>query len=152
MKRSLLCCLIVFVAALSNADDAKDAAIKKDRQQTAGKWKVVAVEIDGQKMSDEDARKYTVVNGTDGSWSLQEDGKEMDKGTSTIDPSKKPKAIDLTPTTGESKDKVHLAIYELGEKTRKLCIAGPDKSRPTDFSAKAGSEQILVSFERVADK
>lgn len=152
MKRSILGCLIVTVATFATADDAKDAAIKKDHQQIAGKWQVVAVEIDGQKLSDADARKYSVVNGTDGSWSLQEDGKEIDKGTSTIDPTKKPKTTDLTPTTGESKDKVHLAIYELGEKTRKLCIGGPDKPRPPDFTAKAGSEQVLVTLERVAQK
>ena len=152
MKRSLLTCLIIFVAAFGIADDAKDAAIKKDHQLITGKWQVIAVEIDGQKLSDEDARKYSVVNGADGSWSLQEDGKEIDKGTSTIDPSKKPKTTDLTPTTGESKGKVHLAIYELGEKSRKLCIGGPDKTRPTDFTAKAGSEQVLVTLERVAGK
>jgi uncharacterized protein (TIGR03067 family) len=152
MKRSLLGCLILFVSAVLTADDDKKGAVKTDFHKIAGTWQVVAVEIDGQKMSDADAKKYSVVNGTDGSWSLQEDGKEIDKGTSTIDPTKKPKTIDLTPTTGESKDKVHLAIYELGEKTRKLCIGGPDKPRPTDFTAKAGSEQILVSLERASGK
>ena len=34
----------------------------------------------------------------------------------------------------------------------KLGIAVPDKPRPMDFSAKAGSEQILVTFERVPEK
>ena len=152
MKRSFLCCLFLSVATFATAADTKDAAIQKDRQQMAGKWQVVTVEIDGQKMTDTDARKYSVVNGNDGSWSLQEEGREIDKGTSSIDPTRSPKTIDLTPTTGDAKGKVHLAIYELGEKTRKLCIAGPDQPRPTEFSAKAGSEQILVTFERVAGK
>jgi uncharacterized protein (TIGR03067 family) len=152
MKCSALSCLILFIAGVATADDARDAAIKKDYQQLAGKWQVVAVEIDGQKLSEADARKFSVVNGADGSWSLLEAGKEIDKGTSNIDPTKTPKTIDLTPTTGESKDKLHRAIYELGEKTRKLCIAGPDKPRPADFTAKAGSEQILVTFERITQK
>jgi hypothetical protein len=45
-----------------------------------------------------------------------------------------------------------LAIYELGENTRKVCIAPPGKARPKDFTSTAGSGHILVTFERVKDK
>jgi uncharacterized protein (TIGR03067 family) len=89
-----------------------------------------------------------VVNGSDGTWTLRSDDKEMNKGTSTIDPRKKPKTIDFTITEGEGKGNEHLGIYELGEKTRKLCFASPGKERPTEFSSAPGSGQILVTFER----
>ena len=44
---------------------------------------------------------------------------------------------------------MQVGIYELGEKSRKLCFALPGKDRPTEFSSAPGSEHILVTFERV---
>jgi uncharacterized protein (TIGR03067 family) len=127
--------------------DAKDEAIKKDRKQIKGTWRVVALVVDGNAVDDEDAKKLTVVN-PDGTWSLRSDDQEITKGTSTFDPTKKLKTIDFTPTEGADKDKQYLGIYELGEKTRKMCFAPPSKERPTEYASKPGSEHILVTFER----
>jgi uncharacterized protein (TIGR03067 family) len=153
MSRSFLNLLVVgasltAVAAIASADDAKDEAIKKDRQRIEGTWRVVALEVNGNKATAEDARKLTVVNGPDGTWSLLSEGKEISKGTSTIDPTKRPKALDFTPTEGEGKGNHFLGIYELGETTRKVCFAPPGKARPTEFTSTPGSEQVLVTFER----
>ena len=130
------------------ANDAKDEAIKKDRKLIEGTWRIVALEVNGNKAGEEDARKLSVVNGSDGTWRLLSEGKEISKGTSTIDPTKKPKCLDFTTTEGEEKGKPYLGIYELGEKTRKMCFAPPGKERPTEFITTAGSEHILVTFER----
>jgi uncharacterized protein (TIGR03067 family) len=140
--------LFTALATIASADDAKDVAIKKDRKQIEGTWNVVALEVDGNKAMEEDAKKLTVVNGSDGTWSLVSEGKEICKGTSTIDPTKKPKTIDFTVTEGDGKGNQYLGIYELGEKTRKLCFAPAGKERPTEFSTTSGSEHILVTFER----
>lgn len=140
------------MSLIAAADDAKDAAIKKDRKQIEGTWRVVALEVNGNKASAEDAKKITVVNGTDGTWSLFNDGKLISKGPSTIDPLAKPKIIDFRPTEGEGKGELHLGIYELSDKTRKLCFAPPGKQRPTTFSSKPGSEHILVTFSRQDSK
>lgn len=126
----------------------REEAIKQDRKRIAGTWRVVALEVNGNKAMEEDARKLTVVNGSDGTWTLFSEGKEISKGTSTFDPTKKPKAIDFTPTKGEGKGKQYLGIYELGERTRKLCFAPPGKDRPAEFSSTPGSEYVLVTFER----
>jgi len=153
MQRSLSALLIVGVlltamASIAAADDTKDAAIKKDRKQIEGTWRVVALEVNGNKASAEDAKKITVVNGADGTWTLRNDGKEISKGPSTIDPTAKIKTIDFKPSEGEGKGQEYLGIYELGERTRKMCFAPPGKKRPTEFSSKPGSEHILVTFER----
>jgi uncharacterized protein (TIGR03067 family) len=140
--------LLTAIATIASAGDDKDKAIKRDRKQIEGTWRVVAFEVDGNKGTEEDAKKLTVVNGSDGTWSLRSEDKEMSKGTSTIDPTKKPKTIDFTITEGEGKGNQHLGIYELGEKTRKLCFASPGKERPTEFSSAPGREHILVTFER----
>ena len=62
---------------------------------------------------------------------------------------KKPKTIDFTPTEGGGKGDQYLGIYELGEKTRKLCFAPSGKDRPTEFSSTPENQHILVTFERV---
>ena len=140
--------LFTAMTAIVSADDSKDEAIKKNRQQIHGTWRIIALEVNGNKAMEQDARKLMVVNGSDGTWSLLSAGKEVSKGTSTIDPAKKPKTIDFTPTEADGSGKTYLGIYELGEKTRKLCFAPPGKNRPTEFSSVPGSEHILVTFER----
>ncbi len=97
---SVLGLLLTTTAMFAAADDAKDEAIKKDRKQIEGTWRVVALEVNGDKVMEEDAKKLTVVNGSDGTWSLRSEGKEQSKGTSTIDPTKMPKTIDFTVEDG----------------------------------------------------
>lgn len=130
------------------ADDAKDEAIKKDHKLIEGTWRIVALQVNGNKAKEEDARKLTVINGSNGTWSLHNDAQVITKGTSTIDPTKKLKIINFTPTEGDNKGQEFLGIYELGEKTRKLCFAPPGKERPTEFSSTPDSGHILVTFER----
>jgi uncharacterized protein (TIGR03067 family) len=140
--------LFVAMTAIARADDAKDEALKKDRKLIEGTWRIVTLEINGNKVMDGDAHKLSVLNGADGTWSLLSEGKEVAKGTNAFDPTKKPKTIDFTITEGGGKGNMHLGIYELGEKTRKLCFAQPGKDRPTEFTSTPGSEHILVTFER----
>jgi len=140
--------MLTVIATSATAEDAREEAITKDRKQIEGTWRVVALEVNGNKAGDEDARKLTVINGSDGTWSLLSEAKEISKGTSTFDPTTKPKTIDFLPTEGGGKDNSYLGIYELGEKTRKMCFAPPGKPRPTEFSSISGSEHILVTFER----
>jgi uncharacterized protein (TIGR03067 family) len=98
---------------------------------------------------DEDARKLTVVNGSDGTWSVWSEGKEITKRTSTFDPTKTPKTLDFTPTEGDDAGKQLFGIYELGDNTRKMCFAPLGKGRPSDFASAPGSESICLTFERV---
>jgi uncharacterized protein (TIGR03067 family) len=140
--------LLVATTTIASADDAKDEAIKKDRKLIEGTWRIVALVVNGVKSSDEDVKKLSVVNGLDGTWAIFSEGQEVAKGTNSFDPTKKPKTIDFTITAGGGKGNVHRGIYELGEKSRKLCFAPAGKDRPAEFSSTAGSEHILVTLER----
>ena len=91
--------------ATSVADDAKDEAIKKDRKQIEGTWRVVDLEVDGVKSMEEDAKKLMVVNGSDGTWSLRSEDNEITKGTSEVDPTKKPKTIEFHSDGQREKEK-----------------------------------------------
>lgn len=136
--------VLVFVRHVG-ADDA----IKKDRQLYAGTWQAVSAEANGNKVSEEDAKKIVVINKEDGTWTLEVEGKVVAKGTSKIDPTKKPKTIDLTETEGEDKGKTFLGIYEVKKDSRKVCLAESGKERPTEFSSKPGSGHVLAVFKRV---
>jgi uncharacterized protein (TIGR03067 family) len=134
------------LVAASGAD--KEAAINRDRGLYRGTWRAVSLQVDGKMAADQDTKKLTVINHPGGLWSLLSDGKEISAGTSEIDPTKLPKTIDFVPTMGNDKGKLYLGIYELEGDHRKLCFAGPGKSRPLDFASKPGSGVILVGFER----
>jgi len=153
--RSSIIGLLVCGAVLSatgttaSGDDAREKAIKKDRRQIHGTWRAVALEINGTKAKDEDAEKLLVVNGSDGTWTLLSAGKEISKGTSTIDPTRNPKTIDFTPTEGAGQGNQYLGIYELGKRNRRLCFAAKEKGRPAEFVSSPAGEIIFVAFERV---
>ncbi|WP_153559215.1 TIGR03067 domain-containing protein [Roseimaritima sediminicola] len=151
MRYSVVGLLVVglLLAASAAADDAKDDAIKKDRERMEGTWRVTALTVNGNKAEDEDAQMITVVNGKDGTWSVRLEGKEIGKGTSVFDPTQKPKFIDFTPTEGEEAGEQFLGIYQLKENTRKLCFAPAGEDRPKQFSSTAENRHTLVVFERV---
>ena len=142
--------LLLAVAMIAAADDAKDKeeAIKKDRKLYEGTWRVVELVVHGDKSADEDARKLSVVNGADGSFSVRSEGNEMIRGRNILDPAKKPKAIDLIVIEGDKDAQTVLGIYEITEKTRRLCYVSTGLERPTEFTSTPGSDRVLVTFER----
>jgi uncharacterized protein (TIGR03067 family) len=141
--------LLLTVTGTLTAGDPKEEAIKKDRKRYEGTWQVISLEVDGNKAGEEDAKKITVINEADGKWAIEVDGKVVAKGTSEIDPTKKPRTVDLTMTEGDDKDKTALGIYEFSDDTRKVCLAQAGKDRPTAFAAPAGSGHILAVLKRV---
>jgi uncharacterized protein (TIGR03067 family) len=141
--------LVTVAVSLTAAGDTKDEAIKRDRKQYQGTWQVVSLEVDGNQANEEDAKKITVINEADGKWRIEVEGKVIARGTSKIDPTAKPKAVDLTATEGESSGQTAQGIYEFGDDTRKVCLAPADKERPTEFAAPAGSGHILALLKRV---
>jgi len=139
---------MALLAATAIADDAKQQAVKKDRALYEGTWQVVALDVNGNVAKMEDAKKITVVNGSDGTWKLLIDGKEIGGGTSTIDPTQNPKTIDIKITEGEGAGNLHRGIYEIGKNARKLCFADAGQDRPTRFSSDGDNQHVLVEFKR----
>ena len=118
-----------------------------DREQYAGTWRVVSIEANGD-VSLEDQRTILVENYPDGSWIFTVDGREVSRGTSTMDPLAVPKEIDLEITAGDGTGSIFKGIYEVGAKTRRLCFRGGNGWRPREFSGAAGSDSVLIVFER----
>lgn len=140
------------LVSFASAAEPQGEAIRKDRKLIEGTWRITALEISGNSAKPEDARKLVVINGPDNAWSLLSEGQVVAKGTNAFDPTKQPKTIEFIVTEGGGNGNKFHGIYELGEKTRRLCFAPADKPRPTEFQSTTGSDNILVTFEREMKK
>src|SRR5438477_11465554 len=102
MLRALTVCgLLVTAAAAAGQDDAK---------AMQGTWVVEAARLAGRDHTDDFAGMKLVI---DGNRYTVEFGKNTDKGTFTLDPTKTPKRIDIVSAEGPFKGKTLPGIYEL---------------------------------------
>jgi uncharacterized protein (TIGR03067 family) len=137
---------MIAVLGLIGAARGQDA-VKKEIAKLEGKWSMVSGEANGLSMP-----KETVKSGQriakDGETTITFGEQVYFKAKYRIDPTKKPKTIDYTMTEGPTKGKTHLGIYELDGDTIKFCFAAPGKDRPSEFTAKAGSQWTLSVWKR----
>ena len=139
--------LIVAASVLLAADDPKDAAAKKEIEKLQGKWVLVAVEREGEKVPEgafKEEKITLAIAGDNLSFSRTRKGekKNFDNGSyEIVDAGAKPKKIDLT---GLPKPDVTMpGIYELDGNTLKICVG--ESKRPTEFASKPGSKTgVLV--------
>jgi uncharacterized protein (TIGR03067 family) len=134
---------LVVVGVLLAADDAKKDA--KAVRQIEGTWKGVSLEQDGTE--NEDAKNFTVMI-KDGKYDVKNGDEPIGKGKLKLDPTKKPKAMDIEVEEGENAGQTELGIYEIKGDTLRICFAPPDKPRPKKFSAKEGTGYTLVVLKR----
>jgi uncharacterized protein (TIGR03067 family) len=118
----------------------------KDSDATQGTWLASAAEMGGKPFPDE-VRKSIKLTIKDDKYTVMV-GNNPDQGTVKLDPSAKPKAIDITGTEGPNKGKTFLAIYELDGDTLKVCYDLSGKSRPKEFKTTEGTLLFLVTYKR----
>jgi uncharacterized protein (TIGR03067 family) len=114
---------------------------KSDKQLLQGKWEAVAAEKGGEKIPEEILKAIKLeVKGDKIFAEIVGENKEVPY---KIDPTKKPKAIDLTIDGKDFK-----GIYQLDKDTLKVCTAlDENAARPKEF--KAEEQTLLVTFKRV---
>lgn len=123
-----------------------------DHKAMAGTWRIASIDANGSLNDSDDVRKITVVNEPNGDWTLLIDGNTIAKGTSRIDEATNPKTVDLTITEssdGNNVGRTYEGIYEVGEKTRRVCLAMDGGERPTQFFSAAASGHVVVTYEKV---
>jgi uncharacterized protein (TIGR03067 family) len=129
----------------SPAGSPEDAN-RADLAKMQGDWNAVHMVSEGFTIPDDDAQAlFRTVKDRD--YTVSRYDRVVGKGTFTIDATKKPKTIDAIPSTGAAKGKPLLGIYEIDDKTFKVCFAVPGKPRPTDFTAGEGSGCTLTIWE-----
>jgi uncharacterized protein (TIGR03067 family) len=126
-------------------------AVRAERKRLAGTWQALTYELDGNKASAEDMKGIQLVIDAEGKTQARRDGSVFIASTTRIDPTAKPKTIDITFTEGEGTGKTALGIYNLEGETLTICRAAPGKDRPTEFTGKAGSGLTLMTFQRKKD-
>src|SRR5262249_36978827 len=125
---------------------AQDQA-KKDQKRMQGTWAMVALEVDG-KLVGEDKLKDTVLLIKGNRYITRVKDEEIET-TFTLDPSKKPKAIDMVFSEGEKKDKVLKGIYEIDGDTLKLCRGlTAEQQRPGQFATWPNTGVFVVTWKR----
>jgi len=109
-----------------------------------GNWMIISAELAGQSLDEslKDARLILA----DGRYTFQND-----KGEYKLSTSEKPKAMDISGKEGPNQGKTFLAIYELTGDTLKICYDLSGKTRPQEFSTKAGTRQFLVNYKRAKE-
>jgi RNA polymerase sigma factor (sigma-70 family) len=131
-------------------DDKKADKPKDDKEAILGFWKAVSVEMNGKKDPDEkdiaDLIKTLKCIFTKDKQVIELAGGAKEY-TYKLDPTQKPKAIDLDGDVSVP------AVYSLDGDTLKLCLPNMGKGggdRPTEMATKEGDGRVLVVLKREA--
>jgi uncharacterized protein (TIGR03067 family) len=141
MRRFSLLVATVLLAGLAFAGEGKT-----DLDKIQGTWVRATVERNG-KAASADELKDTKLSVKGDKYTL-DDGKEKRTGTFKLDATKTPKTLDIIADSGPNKGKTLKGIYKIEDGVFTYCVAGPDKDRPTEFSAKEGSGNALAVNKR----
>ena len=145
--------LLTVVAAgllLSTSLAADKDDVKKDQEALQGAWRAESSERGG-KAQGEEAKEHLLVFEKD-TFTIKRGDQVLLRGTFKLDPTKKPKAIDMTVTEGRGDDdkgkEVH-GIYELTKDGLRWCASEPGNAdRPKEFTTKEGSKDLLVTLKK----
>ena len=127
------------VSFLMAADAKEDVA--KELQQLEGKWQFVAIISEGKDIP-EDVVKAARLTISGKRFTLRMHT-ETHTGIINLNPSAKPKTIDITYNSEPERGKKALGIYEVGNNKLKVCMGVVGAARPTAFASKPQSGHIL---------
>jgi uncharacterized protein (TIGR03067 family) len=131
--------LFVLLAPAALADN------KSELKSLAGKWQVSDAEIDGKKVTE--TFKDVVLTIENGNYTVKL-GPTEDKGTVTIDASKKPKTMDVTGTEGVNRGKTFPCLYEMKDDTLTICYGLDFATRPAELKTAEKSNRLLIVYKR----
>lgn len=138
-------CGILAAGLVLIAANAQDDAAKKDLESLQGVWQFESLEVEGKGLPDDPGKPIRMtIKGN----RVRHPGREgkIEEAIIRLDPSRKPKAIDMSPLSGPDKGKAVLGIYAIDGDMLKICAATIGKDRPTEF--KAGKNVVLMVLKR----
>jgi uncharacterized protein (TIGR03067 family) len=128
-------------------DSAEQVATDKSGKPTKleGEWEMVSAIFNGAPMDPSMVkwcRRVTRGNNTQ----VLAGPQVMLNASFAIDNSTNPHSIDYLNLAGANKGKGQAGIYEFSGKTLKICMAPPGRSRPGEFSSKAGDGRSYTTW------
>jgi uncharacterized protein (TIGR03067 family) len=136
--------VVAFGLVCTGALGGGDAA-RKEQERLQGTWKVLKMVDSGRPGPADEVQKTRLVVAGD-KLTVQMDGKPEELATFTLDPGKKPAAIDIRPAKGRELVK---GIYKLEKDQLHICFAKDGKDRPKEFASTQEARSSLVVLERV---
>jgi uncharacterized protein (TIGR03067 family) len=134
----------VLIGLLIAADDPE-----AELGRFQGTWRMVSAERDGRRVPEAEVRDTVlVIRGR--TFAFPEDKRfgTGPEGTFTIDPSRRPKEIDATPSSGPEQGQTSRGIYRIEGDRYEVCFAPPGKPRPTRFVSEPGSGSLHSIWKR----
>ena len=151
---SLLFCFAALSAvSLSLAADAsadkKADAVKKELKKFTGKWSIVSMIRNGNEIDAEQLGQLRVIYTEDGKFSVKADTFEYASGAIKLDPTTKPKSLEMTFKPNDGDEQTFFGIYEIDDKEYRVCHnKNGDKELPKEFASKEGSGHSLSVMKR----
>jgi uncharacterized protein (TIGR03067 family) len=134
---------IVLLAAGTLSAGGQDAN-KKVLEQLQGDWQMEKA-IQGGKPAPEEKVQGSIMTFKGEKITVKEAKRvNPEEVTFTIDASKKPSTIDITPPN----DQAVKGIFQLEGDTLKLAFSRPGSERPTEFAAPEGSQIVFIQLRR----
>jgi uncharacterized protein (TIGR03067 family) len=137
--------LLLLTGFALRAQDAN--AAKQELAKLEGEWKVEKIEAGGISAMPDQLKELKSVTFKGNSF-VSLAGAAKVEGTVRIDPTKRPKTLDLMFKSGQDKDAVFKAIYSLDGDEFKLCGSELGKDRPKDFDVKDKKNHTLMILKR----
>ena len=118
-----------------------------DLDKLQGTWEMVSMETEGHDVAAEDFKAWTAVYERN-HVTLRDGDRVRRRGIVTLDPTRKPKAINTWDQDGPYEDQTVPGIYEVDGDTLKLCFARPGQERPKEFTTKSGTAFLVCVYKR----
>jgi uncharacterized protein (TIGR03067 family) len=143
----LILILTVWQALHVNAADQPMTAAAKPLNPD-GVWKPIAGVLGGAPLPDAALKAITLkITGTN--YNVTVTGEGADRGTCTLHPSKSPKRMTITGTSGPNRGKTFLAIYEMkDEGSLRVCYDLSGTDFPKEFQSPKGTKHYLADYRR----
>lgn len=131
---------------VKDAPAASREAIEAELRRFQGTWKTVSLVWDGRPLTDAPGGSQRLVIKGD-RFSAEERGRAL-PGVFTIDPTARPKTIDITILAGPAVGMTHSGVYELEGDTYRVCMPTRGGDRPAAIASTAEGHTAVHVLER----
>jgi len=149
MRRHLLL-VVAGCLLIATAGRAEDKA-KKAQDSLAGTWDVVAVERDGERMTNKEVKHLQMIF-TDKKLTLNKAEKASFDALYTLDPDKDPKTMTVKFLMGPDEGKTFKGIFSLSKGRLTICWSESGVERPTSFTTREKSGRTMYILKRAKTK